>query len=299
VPLVSVVMAVRDGEPYVASAVQSVLAQTLTDLELIVVDDGSSDTSIDSARGVADARVTFVEGPLRGPDAARNVGVAASSAPWIAFMDADDISAPSRLSEQLSALTTDGSTLSAVSCFLRAIDERGDRIVDPPQLQHPDEIAAASYSFMPVAGPALMMARTAFDEVGGYPEGEDSMGVGDYEIVCRLLRARFRIGNVGSRLYLYRRHPAQITRTRRDPMARAALAVRRRHWELAPPSFSVGQVRRSRVGHARLHASVFAQLAIGYAKHGRWASAAKTAFAVAIYNPRGVLELMAGRRSGS
>jgi glycosyltransferase involved in cell wall biosynthesis len=299
VPWVSVVMPVRNAEAYISVAISSVLEQTLTDLELIVVDDGCEDKSMDRVKSIADSRVVVVEGPRRGPGAARNLGVAKSSAAWLAFMDADDISAPTRIADQLSLLADNRASLSAVGCFFRAIDERGDRIADPPQLQHPDAIAAAAYSFMPMHGPTLMMARTAFDQVGGYPEEANCVGIEDYELVCRLLRAEARIRNLGAPLYLYRWHAASISRTRQDEIRGATRAVRRRHWELAPPRFQVQQIRRSKVGPARVHASVFAQLAIGCARHGQIASAAKFAVATAVSNPRGVLELTTGRRSGN
>jgi glycosyltransferase involved in cell wall biosynthesis len=288
-------MPVRNAERYVSLAVASVLGQTLSDLELIVVDDGSTDDSIDIAQRAADWRVTFVEGPRAGLGAARNAGVANSSAPLIAFMDADDLSAPTRLSEQVSALADHVNGLSAIGCSSKLIDERGDCVADAHYLQHPDAISAAAYSFMPVCGASLTIARSEFDRVGGYSGNPELLGVEDYDLICRLLRQGSRIGNLGGLLYLYRQHSASMTNTRGEQMAKAAMLVRRRHWELAPPSFSVRQIRQSRAGEMRSHASAFVQLAIGCSRRMLWLPAAKIVLTTTVYNPRGVAKLAASR----
>jgi glycosyltransferase involved in cell wall biosynthesis len=293
VPSVSVVMPVRNAERYVALAATSILGQTLDDLELIVVDDGCTDSSIERVRDVADSRVTFVEGPKRGLGAARNAGVRTSSGPWIAFIDADDLSAPTRISEQLAALSDQASRLDAVGCSPRIVDERGEVLSDAPYIQHPDAIASAAYSFMPMCGPSLMISRSELESVGCYSEDPQLHGVEDYDLLCRLLQAGGRVANLGGSLYLYRHHEASMTNARGDQMAEAALTVRNRYWSAAPPHLSFRQIAGSRAGDPRLHASAYGQLAIGCFRRKLWLSAAKIASATVISNPRGVLRLVA------
>jgi glycosyltransferase involved in cell wall biosynthesis len=100
-PRVSVVTPVFNGAAFVGTAIASVLAQTMTDLELLVVDDGSSDDTRAVVARFADPRLHFVAQPHRGVSATRNAGIERSRAPWIAFLDADDRWAPTKLEEQL------------------------------------------------------------------------------------------------------------------------------------------------------------------------------------------------------
>jgi glycosyltransferase involved in cell wall biosynthesis len=292
VPSVSVVMPVRDAERYVALAASSILGQTLDDLELIVVDDGSTDSSIERVRDVADSRVTFVEGPKRGLGAARNAGVQSSSAPWIAFTDADDVSAPTRIADQLAALSDKANRLDAVGCAPRIIDEDGDVLSDAPYVQHFDAIASAAYSFMPMCGPSLMIARSELDRVGRYSEDLQLHGVEDYDLLCRLLQGGGRVANLGGSLYSYRHHQASMTNDRGAQMTAAAQTVRDRYWRAAPPRLSFRQIAESRVGDPRLHASVYVQLAAGCVRRTLWLPAAKIASATVISNPRGVARLV-------
>src|ERR671935_1924609 len=109
-PRVSVVTIFRDAERFLSDAVESVLAQTLTDWELLLVDDGSSDTSADMARAYAHdhvERVRYLEHPdraHRGISASRNLGLAHARGSLITFVDADDVIAPAKLEEQVRLL---------------------------------------------------------------------------------------------------------------------------------------------------------------------------------------------------
>jgi glycosyltransferase involved in cell wall biosynthesis len=104
--LVSVVIAVKNGADHIAAAVRSVLDQTLHDLELVIVDDASSDGTANVAHAAADgdARVCVVSLPRNlGPSGARNVGFARTRGRWIAILDADDTYLPERLERLLRA----------------------------------------------------------------------------------------------------------------------------------------------------------------------------------------------------
>ena len=102
--LVSVVMPMRNGERYVEPALRSILAQPNVDLEVVVVDDGSTDHSPDVVRGIGDARIRMVPGPRSGIAAALNAGLAAARGAFFARCDADDLYAPDRLAHQLAVL---------------------------------------------------------------------------------------------------------------------------------------------------------------------------------------------------
>jgi glycosyltransferase involved in cell wall biosynthesis len=98
--LVSVVIPVHNAETYLNAALESVFAQTYSPIEVIAVDDGSQDRSVDILRRYSD-RVVLVRQPNRGAAAARNRGVQEARGKWIAFLDADDLWSPSKLQRQL------------------------------------------------------------------------------------------------------------------------------------------------------------------------------------------------------
>src|SRR5579863_8357953 len=105
-PLVSVLIGVYNGAPYLGAALDSVFAQTYRPLEVIVVDDGSDDGSAQVARGYGD-RVIYAYQDNAGNGSARNHAVRLASSDLFAFMDADDLAAPDRIALQFAALEAD------------------------------------------------------------------------------------------------------------------------------------------------------------------------------------------------
>ncbi|MDH4232122.1 MAG: glycosyltransferase family 2 protein [Nitrospirota bacterium] len=105
-PLVSVIIPVYNGEKYLAEAVESVLAQIYRPLEIIVIDDGSSDRSADVVRGFSET-VRYYYQPNSGSGAARNAGVQKARGGFLAFLDADDLWVREKLSLQVPALEAD------------------------------------------------------------------------------------------------------------------------------------------------------------------------------------------------
>lgn len=106
-PLVSVVMPVYNSERFVAEAVDSILQQTLTDFEFLIVDDGSTDGSLGIIQDYAerDPRIRITQhSENRGVAAARNTGIARASGKYVAVMDSDDVSLPQRIEKQVTYL---------------------------------------------------------------------------------------------------------------------------------------------------------------------------------------------------
>ena len=106
-PVVSVIVPTYNYANYLREAVASVQAQTLTDWECVIVDDGSTDDTprVAASLAASDARIRCVAQPNRGPSAARNHGLAVSTGEFIQFLDADDLLAPEKLGRQASILT--------------------------------------------------------------------------------------------------------------------------------------------------------------------------------------------------
>lgn len=99
IPQFSVVIPLYNKRPYIRRTVDSVLRQSLHDFELIVVDDGSTDGSLDALADLRDSRLKVIRQANQGVGAARNTGMAAAVAPWVALIDADDAWLPDHLAE--------------------------------------------------------------------------------------------------------------------------------------------------------------------------------------------------------
>lgn len=97
-PFISVVIPLYNKEKSIAQSLQSVLNQSYTDFEIVVVDDGSTDKSVEIVEGIEDARLKIFKQPNAGPSKARNTGVGHASGEWIVFLDADDELLPNALS---------------------------------------------------------------------------------------------------------------------------------------------------------------------------------------------------------
>ncbi|MFN3499107.1 MAG: glycosyltransferase family 2 protein, partial [Pannonibacter indicus] len=127
IPDIDVVIPVFNGEAYVEATVRSALEQTVSPRRVIVVDDGSTDGTPDILTRLAnaDARVLYVPRSNAGVSAARNAGIAASSAPFIAFLDADDIWLPEKLEQQIQAFERGGPETGFVHSSYFCIDQNG------------------------------------------------------------------------------------------------------------------------------------------------------------------------------
>lgn len=171
-PAVSVVMPVYNVQAYVAEAVESVLAQSFEDFELIIVDDGSQDASIAICRSYDDPRIRIVSQSNRGLAAARNTGIAAARGNLIGFLDSDDRWAPAKL--LLHVIHLRGNPDVDVSYSgSRLIDAHGRslRVAMRPKLT---QVSAADIMLRnPVGnGSSPVIRRSALDRVG-YPHPTD------------------------------------------------------------------------------------------------------------------------------
>ncbi len=126
-PTVSVVMPVYNVEKYVALAIESVLHQSFTDLELILVDDGGNDASMDICRSITDPRVRIISQANRGLAGARNTGIAAARGEFVALIDSDDLMLPDKLERQVMHLRA-RPDIGASYAAAHLIDETGARM---------------------------------------------------------------------------------------------------------------------------------------------------------------------------
>jgi len=131
-PQVGIIAALHNKGPYVAETIRSVLAQTMPDWALIVVENGSTDDGPEIVRQFPDPRIRLVVSPKQGPGAARNVGLAHATGEWILFLDADDLLVPNFLEERLALLKDQPQADLLVGCWEEFFDGQ-----PPHSLRHP------------------------------------------------------------------------------------------------------------------------------------------------------------------
>ncbi len=208
-PLVSVVIPAFNVGHYVAEAVGSVLHQTYSDIECIVVDDGSTDHT-DAALAAFSGSVRVIRTAHRGVSHARNTGIDAARGAFVAFLDADDLWLPRKLERQMDGLRSAPGVAMAYSGF-HVVDSDLCFVgrVEPPE---PERALANT---LLLEGPAVNMDLTAviekqlLDQVGRFDE--DLSISQDCDLACRLLQAAPAIA-IPAPLALYRLHPGQIHR---------------------------------------------------------------------------------------
>ena len=206
-PRVSVFIPLHNGEPYLGAAIDSVLGQTLRELELVIVENGSADRSLQTARRAAarDPRVRIVEHarPL-GIVGAGNAGVAAAIAPLVARQDQDDLSDPRRLERQVVTLERDRTAV-AVGTLCDCIDETGRRVRPRDRWR-----LVGRSPLPPFPHGSLCVRRDVFTRVGGYRDGTHRWE--DVDLLLRLEREG-RILVLPEALYRYRYHERSLTST--------------------------------------------------------------------------------------
>jgi len=147
---VSVVMPAHNAEDYVTAAVQSALGQTLREIEVILVDDASTDSTVPAARLAADGdpRLIVIQCAINGgPSVARNIGIERAKGSWIALLDADDTFAPARLEAMLRLVEASGSDLLADNLSVASGPDVSDGEAALPQkfMSKPGRITAAEF----------------------------------------------------------------------------------------------------------------------------------------------------------
>ena len=214
-PAVSVLLPVYNGENYVGEAVESILAQSFEDFELIVINDGSTDNSgkILHEMAIRDLRIVLIEKTNGGLVSALNDGIKRARAPLIARMDADDVSAPERLEMQFERMKSDP-TLGVLGSFIRIVDQQSRPIRIGRYPVTPNEVKRFLEHGCPLAHPTVMMKKEAVLSVGGYREAVKHAE--DYDLWLRISEAGYHIANVPRPLLDYRSHAASISVVHRD-----------------------------------------------------------------------------------
>jgi glycosyltransferase involved in cell wall biosynthesis len=230
VPVVSVVMPVLNPHPvYFREAVQSVLAQTFTDFELVIVEDPSAVSGKELIADLVDPRIRHIVNPARTSLVdQRNQGLHAARADIVALLDADDVALPARLQKQLDYLRRHPE-VDVLGSQLFIIDQDGKQVgMRSYPLSH-ELIVQTMSSYNALAQPSVMCRKRVLLDAGGYqyrtyPVNED------YELWSRLLARGVRFANHSETLLRYRTHPLGTKSLMLHRMLRATLDVKARFW---------------------------------------------------------------------
>lgn len=224
-PLVSVVIPTYNNARYVRAAIESVLAQTFTDIEVIVIDDGSEDNTEDELRPVRD-RIRCIRQENQGAAAARNRGIAEANGEFIAFLDSDDLWLPEKLAGQMDTLAqhpdfpvahTDSLVIDADAHILKPSANRKRQSRNGMVFE---ELFMSSISVILTS--TVVIHHRCFEEIGVFDPAFPVFQ--DYDFFLRL-SFRYPVYFIDKPLVKYRLTPRSLTRTnlRRNIAEQAAI----------------------------------------------------------------------------
>src|SRR5260221_7892992 len=222
-PLVSVTMAVCNAERFLAEAIESVLVQTFRNLEFIIVDFGSSDSSkaIVLRYAAKDSRIKFHEIPNCGLAEARNAACSCANGQYIAVMDADDICLPDRLLLEVNFMESNPD-ISLIGGATEWIDQQGRSLGVHKVPCENLEIQAILPSRCPFWHPTVVIRTDAFLFVKGYRKS--FVFAHDYDLELRVSEY-FKCANLPQIVLKYRIHPSQVTFRKRELQTLCKLAA--------------------------------------------------------------------------
>lgn len=218
-PLVSVIVPAFNAEATLAETLAAVTGQTYTGIEVIVVDDGSSDGTNAIALGFAnrDARVRVISSPNKGVAAARNLGISSASGSLIAPIDADDLWHPSYLHKLVAVLTRADEPAECAFSGFRLIDDRSNIIGSSPlhRMRHIGPYRML-YRNLVGNGSGMVFRKDAWVRAGGYDSGLRDAGYEGCEdhLLQLMFCAHAPLGSVAEHLVGYRRGPGTMSRNR-------------------------------------------------------------------------------------
>ena len=215
-PAVSILMPVRNEELFLKTALASIKAQTFTDWELVVVDDGSTDATAQIlASASTDQRIKVLQNPDRGLVTALNLGLSKCRGAFIARMDGDDISHPQRLARQLETFAAKPET-GLVAASFRHFPRSGLKIGMlayeewQNSLTSHDLVMADIFVESPFVHPGVMFKKELVAGLGGY---RDMGWAEDYDLWLRMAGAGIRFARTDEQLIFWRDRPGRATRT--------------------------------------------------------------------------------------
>lgn len=234
-PRVSVILPAFNAQSTVRRAVDSVLRQSLTDLEVIAVDDGSTDATLSVLRAIDDPRLTVIAAEHQGVCSASNLAFARSTAPLVARMDADDFCHPEKISQQVQWLSDTGCDV--VGCQVQIVDAQQQPVVSLERYQRwineetlsSEQIHALRFVELPLVNPTILARRSYFEI--GY---QDSSLPEDFDLFLRAAHNGLTFAKVPQVLFDWTDGANRLTRTDARYSDQAFESCRRQHLRAGP-----------------------------------------------------------------
>lgn len=231
-PSISVLFPFHNGADMLRDALESLVAQTWHDFEVVAIDDGSEDASPDIAADFAarDRRVRVVRSPRVGLVGALVAACTVARGPFLARMDADDVALPERFARQMALLCEDpalavcGSRVRVTGPSVGSGRRRYERWIN--DVVTSEDITQNLFIECPIPHPTFLMRRAAFESVGGY---QDHGWPEDYDLLMRFFTAGMRMGKAAEELLEWRDRPGRLS-MRDARYSEAAFRALKRHY---------------------------------------------------------------------
>ncbi len=206
--MITVLMPAYNAERYIAQAIESVLAQTYTNFEFVIINDGSTDNTGAIINNYKDERIVVVNQPNLGVAAALNAGLKYATAPYICRFDADDVCYPDRLEKQIRFLQENPDYI-LVGSDVDYILENDDFLFNFKCIAHShEEILKKLYFYCPFVHPAVMYKKESILQAGGYPDNAHNFE--DY-LLWTKLAGLGKLCNLPEPLIKYRLNSTSVT----------------------------------------------------------------------------------------
>lgn len=223
-PRLTVLLPVYNAAPYLGEAVRSVLGQSFVDFELLAIDDGSTDESLDILRSFDDPRMRVERNDANlGLIATLNKGLDLARGEYVARMDGDDVAMPRRFEAQVALLDGDA-RLGACGMFIETFGFGRSKVLRYPVRN--EQVQCHLLGYTPMAHPTVMFRKPMFDHHGlrydrNFPHAED------YDLLERASHC-FRLANIPEVGLRYRLHATQVSRVHSDILQESVSRIRSR-----------------------------------------------------------------------
>lgn len=225
-PKVSVVIPAYNAMGYLPETLESVLKQTFTDYEVLIINDGSSDNIVEWASTLKDPRVRVISQHNQGVSVARNTGIAQAQGEYIAFLDADDLWEPTKLEKQVNCLE-DNPTVGLVYAWTAVINPEGKLTGTVFSYEAEGNVWETILVHDIVCnGSCAVVRRSCFEKTGGFDP--NLSGAADFDMWTRIA-AHYPFAVVKEPLVHYRKAPNTMSKNRQKMMQDFRLTLEKRY----------------------------------------------------------------------
>ena len=207
-PCCSIIIPAYNAIKYLPDTLESVLKQTFTDFEILIINDGSSDNVVEWFTNITDPGIKLISQSNQGVSAARNTGIAEAKGEYIAFLDADDLWSPTKLEKQLQCFANNPS-LGLVHTAMTLVDEKGNSLGRTFTSNVEGDALKLLLENNTIVTSSVIVRRNCLTTVGEFNINLNSSE--DWELWVRIA-SRYPIGLIKEPLVFYRQHPENTTK---------------------------------------------------------------------------------------